>query len=279
MSQAIVIFNFKGKKLSVSCTTSETMMNICEKYTSKIQENLNELIFIYNNNLINKNLKFEEQINELDKDKYSMNIIVEEINEEISEEVICPECNENISINVDNYKIKMNKCKNGHIYDEVAYEEFINFQKLDVSKIKCEMCKENNKSNSKEMFNCITCNNILCTTCKENHDNNHIIINYEKRNLVCNKHNDFFTKYCKNCEINICLNCEREHKNHNTIYFGDIIPDEFNENEFKKYIEKLKNEINSIIKKLKKIKNNIDIYYNTSNNILKNKKRNYEIIN
>ena len=126
MSQAIVVFNFKQEKINISCTTSETMINICEKFASKIKKDLNKLNFIYNNNLIDKNIKFEEQIDKLDKDKYSMNIIVEEINEKISEEVICPECNENISINIDNYKIKMNKCKNNHNYDEVTLDEFKN---------------------------------------------------------------------------------------------------------------------------------------------------------
>ena len=270
MSQAIVIFNFKGEKISIACTTSETMANICEKFSLKKQVDLNKLFFSYNGNIINKDIKFEEQIDEFDKDKYSMTIIVDEINKKLSEEVICPECNENISINIDNYKIKMNKCKNEHEFEDITFEEFLNLEKTDISKLKCNICNANDKSNTNEMFKCITCNAILCLLCKGNHLSDHIVINYDKRNSICYKHNDFYTKYCKDCKKNICINCEREHNNHNKIYYGDIIPDEFNENEFKKYIGKFKNEINGLFKKLEKIKNNIEIYYYISNNILKN---------
>ena len=79
MTAAIVIFNYKNTKTSVSCTTSETMQTICERYISKIQKDINKLNFIYNGSLINKNLQFAQQINDdLDKFYYSMNITVEE---------------------------------------------------------------------------------------------------------------------------------------------------------------------------------------------------------
>ena len=50
-----------------------------------------------------------------------MNILVEEQkkeelkeNKKISEEIICPECEENILIKIDNYRINLKGCKNGH---------------------------------------------------------------------------------------------------------------------------------------------------------------------
>ena len=39
------------------------MGNILEKYEIKIEKDINELIFVYNGNIINKELKFEEQVN------------------------------------------------------------------------------------------------------------------------------------------------------------------------------------------------------------------------
>ena len=77
--------------------------------------------------------------------------------------------------------------------------------------------------------------------------------------------------------------CENEHKNHKSIYYGDILPDinDDKNDDIKEYINKLKKEIKDIINKLKDIMKNIDIYYNIYNNIIdnyKNKKLNYEIL-
>ena len=43
-----------------------------------------------------------------------------------SKEVICPECNENILINVKNYKINLIDCKNGYIETNLLFEEYEN---------------------------------------------------------------------------------------------------------------------------------------------------------
>ena len=76
MSQALVIFNYKEKKTSISCNTSEKMKNICERFASGIQEDVNKLDFIYNGEIINKELKYEDQVDEIDRREYSMDIIV-----------------------------------------------------------------------------------------------------------------------------------------------------------------------------------------------------------
>ncbi len=239
MSQANVIFNYKGIKTTVPCIKSEKIANIINRFSSKIQEDVTKLYFIYNGNLIDKELKFEEQANEMDMMSLNMNLIVEDMEKEElkeniidSEEIICPKCNENIIIKIKNYKINT-KCKNNHQLS-LSFIEFKNSQKIDISKIKCYICNEKNQSNiyNKEMYKCITCNNNICPLCREKHDKNHIIINYEKRNLICYKHNDFYTKYCYDCKKNICMKCEKEHNNHNTIYFGTIINDDYTENEF-----------------------------------------------
>ena len=67
---------------------------------------------------------------------------------------------------------------------------------------------------------CLTCKKIICPLCKSSkHDNNHIIIKYEDRNIICNKYNEKYTKYCNECNDNICMQCTREHKNHKGINF------------------------------------------------------------
>ena len=65
------------------------------------------------------------------------------------------------------------------------------------------------------------------------------------------------------------MKCEREHKKHKIINYGDILPNQINKiEEFREYINKLKNEINNIIDKLKYIITNIEIYYKISNKII-----------
>ena len=54
------------------------MKIICERFTLQIKENIKKLYFKYEGNLINEDLKFEEQINETDRELCCMNIIVEE---------------------------------------------------------------------------------------------------------------------------------------------------------------------------------------------------------
>ncbi len=182
MAEAIVIFNYKNEKTNISCTTSDKMITICEKYVSKVQKDINKLNFIYNGNLINKDLKFEEQINDpIDKLYFSMNIKVEEKTIKIPNEIICPECNENILIKIQDYKINMFNCKNNHKYQNISFEDLNDSQKIDISKIKCNICNESNINNINEIYICINCNKNICNLCKANHDTNHLVLNYEKK--------------------------------------------------------------------------------------------------
>ena len=118
----------------------------------------------------------------------------------------------------------------------------------------------------------------LCPLCKSRHNKDHIIIDYNKRNIICNIHNDFYVKYCTECNKDICYKCKDDHRNHNKIDYEDIIHDNENNNELSNYIDKLYNIIDEIIGKLKKIKDNMKIYNNISNKIIENDNRNYETL-
>ena len=113
----------------------------------------------------------------------------------------------------------------------------------------------------------------LCPLCKSIHDNTHSIINYDNKDYICNKHNEFLTQYCTNCNIDMCLSCFNEHKNHKIISYQEKLIDEKilrnKMNEFENVINKLKINIEGIIIKLKKIIENMNIIYNINNNILK----------
>ena len=95
MSKSTVIFIFKGIKTILHCFTAENLIDICKRFSTIINENLSKLNFIYNNEIINKELKFEELIDEKDKKSKIMNIIVEEIKSENNEKQIKDENNNN----------------------------------------------------------------------------------------------------------------------------------------------------------------------------------------
>ena len=174
--------------------------------------------------------------------------------------------------------------------NNILLNEFEKTQLIDLSKMKCEVCKENDLSNTfnNKFYKCIKCGINICPLCKSSHDKSHNIINYELINYICQSHNEIFTKYCNKCKKNICLICENEHKGHNNISYGEIMPNDNKLNEYMKELRKsidilknnvgeIKNELNKIIDK---VIDNMEIFYNISNDIINYeiKNRNYEIL-
>ena len=144
-----------------------------------------------------------------------------------SNEVICAKCFEHINLKINNYKISLLDCKNGHSINDIYFKDFINTQNTDLKKINCNICNQRNKSDSynNEFFRCFTCAKNLCPICTSIHDKSHRFINYDKRNLFCEIHFEPYNSYCKNCKKNLCIKCEKEHNNHEKIYYGNILLD------------------------------------------------------
>ena len=88
-------------------------------------------------------------------------------------------------------------------------------------------------------------------------------------NLYCEKHpNEYLICYCPQCKCNLCFSCNKEHssKSHQTILFGDI---GFNEDEM--YFLKIKKErFENNLKKLNKMKDDIDKFYKKIKSIKEN---------
>ena len=137
-----VIFNYVGIKTIIQCDINDKMKDIIKRFFIKIGRNDNDnLLFIYDANIINYNLTFIQQANELDINRNKMNILVKlnndirEIKEIISKDIICPECGENIFINVKDFKINLYGCKNNHKINNILIDKYENNQKIDLSKI------------------------------------------------------------------------------------------------------------------------------------------------
>ena len=286
-----VIFNYEGIETAIQCNINDKIEEIINKFLLKINisgKNSN-LIYLYNGESIRKELTFQEQANEIDKNRNKMNVLVNQINEDkikkneiISKDIICPFCEENIFINFDNFKIRLHGCKNNHDINDILLTKYEESQKIDLSKIICELCHKNDKSitHNNDFYICYTCNKNICPLCKSSHDISHSIINYDDKNYTCKKHSETFIKFCKTCNENMCFMCESEHISHDIFEFTKILiqkSDLLNiMNDLKIILDKYKSKLTNL-QTFNKIKSNMDLYYKINNDIITNynmKKRN-----
>ena len=204
-----------------------------------------------------------------------------------SSQSICPKCLEIAILDIQNYQIQLT-CRKGHI-NSLKISDFENSQKIDESKIICDICKTNDKANSYKnvFYRCNNCKKNLCTLCKSNHDKSHNVINYDDKIYTCEEHSESYNSYCKSCTKNLCTECVKFHKSHEILNYGDLVPDinELNKNleKFRETKDNFNKTIRDIINKLEKVMNNMEILYKINEDIvnkyIKSKpKRNYEVI-
>ena len=289
-----VEFTYKGNNIQVLCYQNELMENICQRFAHKTNLDLKNLIFLYSGTSIDLKLPFSQVINNIDKESKTMKILVDPIimenmdnNPEFiqSKFPICPQCSEKVILQIDNFKINLVGCKNGHINDNIILTDYENTQKIFFSKINCDNCKINQcETYNNEMYICHICKKFLCPLCKQIHDNSHKVINYENRNYICEIHNESYISYCNNCKSNICMKCERQHLKHEIISYGSILPekDELIKrlDNYRNIVSTFNNNINQIIYKLVNIRDNMEILYNIYHDMVSQYEdhcRNYEV--
>ena len=293
-------FIYKKNTLIIQSKAEEKMEKIITKFLLKIGLSNESLLFLYSGTSVNKELTLKELLGENFGKLTNIKILVypKEDNTDKSEnfnikseKVICPECQEDIRLKIQDYKICLYDCKNGHQINDISFNEFDKTQEINLLKIICDSCKITNKgmTYNNKFYKCLKngCEYNLCPICKGRHDKSHIVIDYEKKDFICKIHNDLYIKYCKDCKINLCLLCLNAHEAHKIDSYEKIIPDNDKiNNEIKSFRESLNQfgiNINEIISKLIKVKQNLEIYYNIYKNIIDNyinfesTKRNYEV--
>ena len=82
---AQVIFNFEGTNTTVECNINDSMENIITNYLQRIGNEGNNLYYLYNGNIINRELTFNELANNLDTNNRTMRILVYRIDEDKNE--------------------------------------------------------------------------------------------------------------------------------------------------------------------------------------------------
>ena len=285
-------FDFNQIITEIQGNLEDLFQDMIDKYINKTELNPDKLTFFANGKKINPEKTVESQMSYLNKTDNKMKVLVNLINEENkdevfvkSKEIICPKCYEPCKFKIENYKIKLYDCVNNHEINNIKIlKEFLNTQKINISNIICDKCKVNNrgKSYNHEFYKCLTCSQNLCPLCKTKCDPNHNIIKYDQINYICQAHNDYFIKYCTKCKLNICIMCDKDHKDHETIFFGDLMPnlDTLKEklSGVKQAINTFNEKIKNIIRKLNELSEAIDIYYNIQNEMVNNydmKNKNY----
>ena len=286
-----IVFEFESQIISIQGNVSESFKIIINKFSQKTFLDTNEMEFYVNGQVIDPEKTVGNYLLKVNEETMKVIVIKKQKKEnkdviEQSKDIICPDCKEPCRINMNDYKIKLYECPNGHINEGIKIDDFPKTQDINISLIICDQCKDKNMGNTynKDFYCCLSCKKNICVLCKTNHDSNHNIIKYEQKNYVCSKHNELYTKYCKQCNNNICNFCEEEHKNHNIISLLDYKPDI---EKTKKRLIEIKKELNLFSKQIKEIQTklnelikSLNIFYDINNNIINNynmKNRSYEL--
>ena len=290
-------FIYENDSINLQCKSNQNMGEIINMFASKAKEiDLKDLVFLFSGNIVKENLTLKQLIGKNIGNLKKFQILVYSTaptpsNDKIikSDNIICPECKEDIRLKINDFKIYLSDCKNGHQFNDIFLNEFEKTQNINLSKIICDQCKERNKglTFNNEFFFCFTCKLNLCPLCNNNHDKNHKIINHNRKTFFCNEHNDSYIKYCKDCRENLCFSCIEKHKNHKCELYEDIIPDmkiinhEMQNlgkaiNEFENNIVQIKNRFDFVLE-------NVKIYHKIYKDIIDNyekdnvNKRKYEV--
>ena len=170
-----VEFIYNSDKTIIQCKAEENMKDIFQRFLIKVEENHENIYFLYNGQVLTEESSFNEVANEVDKDRHKMIILVNNRKEpqdkklKLSKYIICPECKENIHIKINNFKIYLYDYKNGHKFDNIQLKDFEKTQYIDESKIKCgnDNCQNSKKESFQNKFYiCFSCNINLCPLCK-----------------------------------------------------------------------------------------------------------------
>ena len=282
---SIIIFRYLSNDVLIPAIETETISIVLDRFCQKVIKEKKNLCFLNNGSILNEQLLITS-IRPNDENKII--ILVNDINTNStggpyfkkSENIICPQCKESIIISVKGYKIFLSQCKNGHKYDNLLLSQFNELQTEDISQILCGICKKSKSQTfENKMSFCFDCKINICNLCISIHDNNHNIIEYEKKNYICENDGEHFTSYCQTCKKNLCVSCENDHGQHEVIPFSKLMK---NKNELikqntnlKKDVDNFKKIINDITKKLNKVRDNIDIYFDINKMLINSTKRTY----
>ena len=152
-------FDINGEKFRVQCRENEVIKDVYTRCSSKFQKppNVNKVNFLYNGNVTQPSLQLSQIVNNLDRSRNQLSIIVtENVPDYIRHDnYVCPDCFTDAYLTHKNFKFNLS-CKYGHKHNNLSADEFRETQKIETKKIICGDCKENNLDNCDEstFFRC-----------------------------------------------------------------------------------------------------------------------------
>ena len=144
MSQIEVEFNYEGNMMLIQSKSDEKMEDIIKRYLNKLGKKKEEIYFLYNGDILQENLNFNSYANENDIKRNKMSILVNnKLEEKLDEEeslvkskyIICPKCKDTARIIINDYKIEIYDCKEGHKVNNIFINDFEKTQNINESKM------------------------------------------------------------------------------------------------------------------------------------------------
>ena len=243
--------NIIKTKETIGKVNNNELLNesILSEMNSSILSGLNESI-IYRDNLninsFQSLFNSKSNLSFLSKDQYACTICE-----------LPPEILYDIS-NLNSIKIKCEK----HGIKSYLIKDFL--QKMSKNTYhfyKCGLCQKNCQKNFTQIFQyCFNCKNIICPKCLIKHksyQNHKNIFPSNEINIRCEKHfGDKYIMYCYDCDKSICKKCSEEnHLGHFFINLKELNPSQDIIEKIKSKINKLKQELNDLIKRVESIRN------------------------
>ena len=171
---------------------NESIIHILLEYSSIINKDMKELLFIYNGKQLS--FKNDDKISYLKNNKikiFVLNLNNKKENKELNQ-ILCPECKEMTILNFDEDKIVINNCINKHNNINYSINELMKNQYI--NELKCDICK-NDKYLYNDKFYICSCKKYICSLCAILHGKTHKMIEYNNRFYKCIQHNNNFISY------------------------------------------------------------------------------------
>jgi len=275
-SNVNAIFYYEGNSIIIQCTNTEKMNSIFKKFADKINSDVNDYNFYYNNVKIEN----DSTILNLNNNPSETAIIITVKN--ALKIIKCPDCDCNDSIlKIIDYKILFSGCKNNH-EKELIFSKYDMSQNVQLSNIICDnpKCEHNQQKYWGNFYKCLNCTDInkhskyYCNDCRASHDKEHKLVKYNEKDFYCEEkyHYKQFTHYCIPCNKDLCEKCLKSHKGHNIANYDSFIPNiddiKQNLNIIENKIKKLRHIIEDIKVQLDRAMNIMEKYYSISKDVI-----------
>ena len=142
-----IVFEFESQIISIQGNVSESFKIIISKFSQKTFLDTNEMEFYVNGQVIDPEKTVGNYLLKVNEETMKVIVIKKQKEEnkdviEQSKDIICPDCKEPCRINMNDYKIKLYECPNGHITEGIKIDDFPKTQDINISLIICDQCKD-----------------------------------------------------------------------------------------------------------------------------------------